>query len=70
MHWPLPWSPEEPFALPFFYRVGIWFALLLGLGLDQQQVIVARLLLDEQLPLGVAFFGWLAIRWRPVSKGW
>jgi two-component system sensor histidine kinase RegB len=32
VHWPLPWSPDEPMALPFLYRMGIWFALLLGLA--------------------------------------
>jgi two-component system sensor histidine kinase RegB len=31
-HMPLPWKPEAPLVLPFFYQAGIWSALLLGLG--------------------------------------
>lgn len=31
-HEPLPWYPEQTLRLPFAYQVGIWTALLLGLG--------------------------------------
>jgi len=31
-HWPLPWTPDTPLVLPRIYQVGIWAALLLGLG--------------------------------------
>src|SRR5207248_6792038 len=31
-HLPLPWVSDEPFALPPIYRLGIWFSLLVALG--------------------------------------
>jgi two-component system sensor histidine kinase RegB len=31
-HYPLPWDPEEPLALPEIYTMGIWLSLLLALG--------------------------------------
>lgn len=31
-HWPLPWSGEEPLHLPVTYVVGLWCALVLGIG--------------------------------------
>jgi len=31
-HYPLPWDPEEPLALPAIYTMGIWLSLLLALG--------------------------------------
>lgn len=47
---PLAWILAD--AKPGVERVVM--VLLLGLTIEQQQVIVARLLVDEQLPLGVA----------------
>lgn len=31
-HMPLPWTPDEPFAIPSLYVLGIWIAVSLGLG--------------------------------------
>lgn len=31
-HMPLPWAPDEPFAIPRLYVLGIWIAVSLGLG--------------------------------------
>jgi two-component system sensor histidine kinase RegB len=31
VHRPLPWEPGEALAFPLTYRVGVWFAILLGL---------------------------------------
>jgi two-component system sensor histidine kinase RegB len=31
-HYPLPWDPDEPLALPAIYTMGMWLSLLLALG--------------------------------------
>src|SRR5437016_3619011 len=31
-HYPLPWDPEEPLAIPEIYTMGVWISLLLALG--------------------------------------
>src|SRR5207248_1017641 len=31
-HLPLPWVSDEPFALPAIYLLGVWFSLLVALG--------------------------------------
>lgn len=31
-HWPLPWTPGEPFSLPATYQIGLASAVLIGLG--------------------------------------
>lgn len=32
VHYPLPWDPEDPLELPPLYMIGIWFSILLAIG--------------------------------------
>ena len=31
-HYPLPWDPDDPLRLPPIYMLGVWLAILLGMG--------------------------------------
>ena len=31
-HYPLPWDPDDPLRLPPIYMMGVWLAILLGMG--------------------------------------
>jgi two-component system sensor histidine kinase RegB len=31
-HFPLPWDPDDPLRLPPIYMLGVWLAILLGMG--------------------------------------
>jgi two-component system sensor histidine kinase RegB len=31
-HYPLPWDPDDPLKLPPIYMLGVWLAILLGMG--------------------------------------
>jgi two-component system, sensor histidine kinase RegB len=31
-HYPLPWDPDDPLKLPPIYLMGVWLAILLGMG--------------------------------------
>jgi two-component system sensor histidine kinase RegB len=32
LHWPLPWSSEDPLELPPIYMMGVWLSILLAIG--------------------------------------
>jgi two-component system, sensor histidine kinase RegB len=31
-HYPLPWDPDDPLELPWIYLLGVWFCILLAIG--------------------------------------
>lgn len=52
VHYPLPWRTEDGFNFPFIYKIGVWSALMLGVGFTSAyayRVAIERTKLDRAL---------------------